>query len=95
MHKTNYVFLYILLFIFIFGINLFSSQVFANNLSVSSVSITGQNTTNQSAQVQFTLTWNNSWRNEINYDAAWVFVKYSTDSGSTWQHAYLSTNNSD
>lgn len=29
----------------------------------------------------------------INHDAAWVFVKYSTDSGVTWYHATLKTSN--
>lgn len=95
MYKKTQTSLYILLSILIAGINLFPNRAIANNLSVSSVSITGQNTANQTADVQFNLSWDNSWRNEINYDAAWVFIKYSTDSGSTWQHAYLSTTDSD
>ena len=27
-------------------------------------------------KVKFTVSWNNSWRNDKNYDAAWVFLKY-------------------
>ncbi len=82
--------------IFIFWVVL-SNQAFANNLIIESsyVSIDEQDTANQTARVGFEITWDNSWRNEINYDAAWVFVKYSTDSGNTWHHAYLSTTNSD
>ncbi len=38
----------------------------------------------------FDLSWDNSWRNDANYDACWVFVKYSIDGGSNWSHATLS-----
>ena len=66
-----------------------SPFVWANNIAVSNVTITSQSTANQTANVQFDITWSNSWRNVINYDAAWVFVKYSTDGGTTWNHATL------
>lgn len=35
--------------------------------------------------------WDNSWRNSTNYDAVWVFLKYSTDGGQTWYHASMSS----
>ncbi len=72
-------------------------QSFANNLTIDSgaVIIDDQDSVNQTARIGFELSWNNSWRNEVNYDAVWVFAKYSTDSGSTWHHAYLSTTGSD
>jgi formylglycine-generating enzyme required for sulfatase activity len=69
----------------------------ANNIQVSNVSLSGQNITagaNNSAnfnRVQFDLSWENSWRTSSapnNWDAAWVFVKYSVNGGD-WQHAYL------
>lgn len=69
----------------------------ANNIQVSNVSLTGQNITagpNNSANfnlVQLDLSWQNSWRTSSapnNWDAAWVFVKYSVNGGD-WQHAYL------
>ncbi len=66
-----------------------SSAGWANNLSVSSASLTGANFTNGTIKVQFDISWDNSWRSSTNYDAAWVFIKYSTDSGSTWSHATL------
>ncbi len=31
-------------------------------------------------KVKFTLTWNNSWNNNRNHDAAWIFIKYATPS---------------
>ena len=64
---------------------------YANGLAVSNVTLTGQDTANETIKVQFDITWNNSWKGSINNDAAWVFVKYSTDSGSTWHHATLLT----
>jgi len=64
---------------------------YANNIAVSNVTITGQSTSASTCKVQFNISWDNSWRNAINYDAAWVFVKYSTDSGTTWSHATLKT----
>lgn len=65
--------------------------VWANGISVSSVSLTGQNTTVGSWQVQFNITWNNSWRDAVNWDGAWVFAKFKVGSG-PWTHARLDTN---
>ncbi|MDW3650162.1 MAG: SUMF1/EgtB/PvdO family nonheme iron enzyme [Bacteroidia bacterium] len=69
----------------------FTSSLHANNVEVSNVSLTGQNTTDQTVQVQFDLAWENSWRISVgpsNWDAAWVFVKFRP-SGGDWQHASL------
>jgi hypothetical protein len=69
----------------------------ANSIAISNVIITGQNITNQYSMVNFDISWENSWRNDIagtgntapnNWDAAWVFVKYRVNSG-PWQHAWL------
>ena len=68
---------------------LFSSVVFANGITLSNVSVVGWDTTAHTAQVKFDITWNNAWRDSTNYDAAWVFIKYSTDAGATWNHATL------
>ncbi len=65
------------------------AQAQANNLAVSSVSIASASQSEGTANVQFNLSWDNSWRSDINYDAVWVFVKYSTNAGITWQHATL------
>ena len=57
----------------------------ANNIQVTSVRLAGQNTSagaNDAANfnlVQFTVSWENSWRitsGPANWDAAWVFVKF-------------------
>ena len=61
----------------------------ANNIQVSSGALSNVDTTAKTAVVNFDISWENSWRHNINYDSAWVFVKYSTDSGVTWNHATL------
>ena len=79
----------------IYGFVIFSAVALtrpclANNIQVGTPTITGVNTTSDYALVQFDLSWNNSFRDDINWDAAWVFVKYKV-TGGDWQHAYLNT----
>ena len=69
----------------------FTQPVRANGVAVSNITLTAPDAAAGTIKVQFDIAWNNSWRNALNYDAAWVFVKYSTDSGSTWHHAQLKT----
>ncbi|MFH1856058.1 MAG: hypothetical protein ABH836_02360 [Candidatus Omnitrophota bacterium] len=79
-------------YVLVFGIlMLWYGEVSANNLSISNATITEQSTSAQTCKVQFDISWENSWRNGINYDATWMFIKYSTDSGTTWSHATLKT----
>lgn len=64
---------------------------YANNVTVSSVQLVNQDLTDQYCLIQFNIYWNNSWRTTAvpqNWDAAWVFVKFS-DNGGPWQHATL------
>lgn len=63
----------------------------ANNLTVSSVSLGNVSLGQVTAKVQFNISWDNSWRTATNYDAAWVFIKYSTNAGVSWNHATLKT----
>jgi len=63
----------------------------ANNLSVSNVSVASRDASADTATIQFDISWSNSFRNQDNWDAAWVFMKYSTDGGTTWNHATLKT----
>jgi formylglycine-generating enzyme required for sulfatase activity len=68
----------------------------AHGITVSNVSFGVQNTTNHYRAIIFNLAWQNAWRDTIaaittgtgNYDAAWVFIKYSID-GVNWNHATL------
>lgn len=81
-----------------FGI--FSDCAIANNLEVKHVALRAE-VVGSHALVEFDVRWENSWRSDLaeaapfNYDAAWVFVKFSADGGATWQHATLSANNTD
>ncbi|UOQ67642.1 hypothetical protein [Hymenobacter volaticus] len=63
----------------------------ANNLTVSNVRLL--NITSGTADIQFDIRWDNSWRDATNWDAAWVFVKYrAVGSNTGWSHATLGTN---
>jgi len=64
-----------------------SSTVYANNLSVRNVSLEDRNSDTDTAIVEFDLSWDNSWRNTTNYDAAWIVLKVQV--GSTWVHGHL------
>lgn len=65
----------------------------ANNLVVTNVTLAS--VTNGTADIQFDLSWSNSWRytvseggtNVVHHDAAWVFVKFRV--GGEWRHAWL------
>jgi hypothetical protein len=57
---------------------------------VKNVTTTGDNAANKTIQVQFDMSWDNSWRDAINWDAAWVFMKYK-DANGLWQHVQLNT----
>jgi hypothetical protein len=41
------------------------------------------------ATVRATVAWRNAWRNQRNYDAAWIFVKVRA--GGSWRHAPLAS----
>ncbi len=67
---------------------------FANNILTANVKLTGQNKVAHTTNVQFDISWENSWRTNsgpANWDAAWVFIKYRVGNGA-WSHAYLNGN---
>ena len=73
---------------------LFSLESAANNITVTSVSLTARNKTADYVQVQFNLSWNNSFRvnaGPSNWDAAWVFIKFKVGVNGEWKHASIST----
>jgi hypothetical protein len=75
---------------FLFLLLVAATQMKANNMLVKNVTTTGNNATNKTIQVQFDMSWDNSWRDGINWDAAWVFMKYK-DANGLWQHVQLNT----
>jgi formylglycine-generating enzyme required for sulfatase activity len=74
----------------LFAVIFTTSTSFANNISVTNVTVTNQDVSDDYVIVQFDLSWDNSWRDGINWDAAWVFLKYQV-SGDVWKHATLGT----
>ncbi|MEO0898866.1 MAG: SUMF1/EgtB/PvdO family nonheme iron enzyme [Bacteroidota bacterium] len=67
------------------------SFLWANNLQVSNISLGNLNSSSGFVMVEFDIRWENSWRistGPANWDAAWVFIKFSKNSGA-WEHASL------
>ena len=66
-----------------------STNIKANNIVISNItSVTGSGF----VQLQFDLSWDNSWSNLINRDAAWVFFKFK-DLDGAWRHLDLTNAN--
>ena len=60
---------------------LMGTGAFANNMLVQNVTTLVNDAVNKTIQVQFDISWDNSWRDSINYDAAWIFMKFQDASG--------------
>ncbi len=61
----------------------------ANNIVISNItSVTGSGY----VQLQFDISWENSWYNSTNRDAAWVFFKFKDNNGA-WAHLNLTNAN--
>ena len=83
----------------IVSVLLFGS-VFASNLQISNVAF---DTTSNGASpnggagayawVTFDISWDNSWRDNENWDAAWIFVKFYDVKNCRWRHAWLDKSN--
>ena len=52
------------------------STAWASNLQLSNLDEVASNTSGSTMTFSFNLTQDNSWRNQTNYDAIWVFMKY-------------------
>lgn len=70
--------------------NLFTAD--ANNLQVSNFNVYSVNTSANTITYTCDVNWENSWRTPTNFDAVWMFLKYSTDGGMTWSHASMAEN---
>ena len=74
---------------FVFIILSCTLPAFANNLVLNHFDLY----TNEASAHRMTFTADmqlyNSWRTTFSHDAAWIFMKYSTDAGQTWHHASM------
>lgn len=66
----------------------------ADNIQVGKPKLT-LNPARKCIDVVFDLQWDNSWRTDENWDAAWVFLKYRATGSTHWQHVKLSANGGD
>ena len=65
-------------------------SVYANDMSVANVELKNLVQEAATADIEFDISWENSWRyGDTFYDAAWVFAKYSVNDGE-WHHATIS-----
>jgi formylglycine-generating enzyme required for sulfatase activity len=70
------------------------TDLHANNIQVENVVLKNLDSTNDNIDIQFDISWDNSWRLSSppgNWDAAWVFAKWRLQSGGDWSHCTLST----
>ncbi|MBE0640654.1 MAG: SUMF1/EgtB/PvdO family nonheme iron enzyme [Bacteroidales bacterium] len=59
-----------------------SQVTWGNNVAISNVAINADDVT-------FDLSWDNSWKDLVNHDAIWIFIKFRVPNGD-WLHATLS-----
>lgn len=71
----------------------FSTSVFSSDLKIEGMEWIRDNHPLQ-YKVKLTVSWNNSWRNERNYDAAWLFLKYVSPNyqQASYRHAKVMSN---
>ncbi|MEI6632081.1 MAG: hypothetical protein WCL25_05665, partial [bacterium] len=63
-------------------------KVFASHLKIDSVLVSVIDPEKKAAKLQFNVSWDNSWKDEINCDGVWLFAKYKLPNGS-WKHMTL------
>lgn len=79
---------------FTFYIVLHTSSSQASTVAISNVKlvkndvIEGMYETANFRLVEFDISWQNSWRDDLNWDAVWVFIKYRVERDE-WRHATL------
>ncbi len=75
-----------------------SSLSIANNVKISNVRLVDQDVAANTTKLMFDLYWENSWKISVtpnNWDAVWVFAKYSKDNGVTWLHCTIENTGSE
>ena len=75
-----------LMLVLAFGLKM---PLLANEIAISNISLSNHDATNQTVEITFDVTWNNSWRHPVssgmpNWDAAWIFGRFSLRGENTW-----------
>ncbi|MBP9853990.1 MAG: SUMF1/EgtB/PvdO family nonheme iron enzyme [Candidatus Omnitrophica bacterium] len=65
------------------------TDALANHLQINNFALTTSNVGNNTMTFSADFMWENSWKSVDSNDAVWVFLKYSTDGGTTWKHASM------
>ena len=81
---------YIPSIILFFLLILFVEAIFANNIRIKKLTLTDTLKTTKDIKIKFDLSWENSWRDDINWDAAWITAKVKRPNG-TWKHIKFQT----
>ncbi len=66
-----------------------TTQLLANGITVQKVSLSDTNRTEKTVAIRFNISWENSWRDSINWDAAWIFVKFREPKDSVWRYRHV------
>jgi len=69
------------------GLVLGAGAARAQEARIENVTVTPRDA--KTATVKFDIAWDDSWRNETNHDAAWVFFKVRAEGAAQWQHVRL------
>jgi len=72
------------LFLLLLSICVFSSAK-ANNINIQRVSLRDTNRVAKTVVIKINISWDNSWRDSINWDAAWLYFKFKKISDSAWK----------
>lgn len=69
---------------------LVAGPAWANNLMITNLTLEDRDPTNDTAVVQFDISWDNSWRDSTNHDAVWLIFKMcDTVAAKVWSHIDL------
>ena len=63
----------------------------ANQLQLSNVRLVANDTLLRVAHLQLDVQWENSWRDNLNHDAVWLFFKYRAPGSQVWRHLQLAS----
>jgi len=64
---------------------------FANDPEIVNITLLERDTSAKTIKCQFDISWDNSWRDGVNYDAVWIFLKYGINGIQPLYHATLKT----